>query len=195
MRPGIPVPAVASAVHHLIDADLATAPQLEDVIGQFKGAHAYIAHHSTFERSFLDRHLGEAIWVCTYKCALRVWPDLPSHGNQALRYQLALINPVGFDRTTLVPHRALSDAIVTAAVFFELAKRAKWPELVQWSYEPALLTYLRFGMHRGERFDAVPEDYLRWIVEGNHDLSEDVRFSARYWLAARASEAQHGREA
>ena len=44
------------------------------------------------------------------------------------------------------------------------------------------MTYLRFGMHRGERFHAVPVDYLRWIVEGNHDLSEDVRFSAQYWL-------------
>ena len=44
------------------------------------------------------------------------------------------------------------------------------------------MTYLRFGMHRGERFDAVPEDYLQWLVEGNHDLSEDVQFSAHYWL-------------
>jgi hypothetical protein len=58
---------------------------------------------------------------------------------------------------------------------------------VQWSYEPALLTYLRFGMHRGERFDAVPEDYLLGILEGNHDLSEDVRFSARHWLGLRSA--------
>jgi hypothetical protein len=40
-------------------------------------------------------------------------------------------------------------------------------------------------MHRGERFDAVPEDYLYWLAEGNHDLGEDVRFSARYWLTKR----------
>lgn len=182
VSPGISVPPEASAVHHLIADDLAAAPRIEQVIEPFKGAHAYVAHNSAFERSFLDRHFGEAIWVCAYKCALRLWPDLPSHSNQALRYHLGLINPFGIDRTTLVPHRALPDAIVTAAVFFELAKHAKWPQLVQWSYEPALLTYLRFGMHRGERFDAVPEDYLRWIAEGNHDLSEDVRFSARHWL-------------
>jgi exodeoxyribonuclease X len=181
--PGMPVPAEASAVHHLIDADLVAAPLIEQVIEPFKGADAYIAHSCAFERSFLDRHLGDATWVCTYKCALRLWPDLPSHGNQALRYLLGLINPFGIDRASLLPHRALPDAIVTAAIFFELAKHAKWPQLVQWSYEPALMTYLRFGMHRGERFDAVPEDYLRWIAEGNHDLSEDARFSARYWLA------------
>ena len=58
---------------------------------------------------------------------------------------------------------------------------------MRWSYEPALLTYLRFGMNRGERFDTFPEDYLLWILEGNHDLSEDVRFSARYWLKRRAA--------
>jgi exodeoxyribonuclease X len=187
VSPGIPVPAEASAVHHLIDSDLATAQRLEQVIDPFKGADAYIAHNCSFERSFLERHLGEApIWVCTYKCALRVWPEIASHGNQALRYHLGLINPFGVDRATLVSHRALSDAIVTAAVFFELAKHATWPQMVQWSCEPALMTYLRFGMHRGERFDAVPEDYMRWMAEGNHDLSEDVRFSARYWLARRS---------
>ena len=41
----------------------------------------------------------------------------PSHGNQALRYHLGLINPFGIDRATLLPHRALPDAIVTAAIF------------------------------------------------------------------------------
>jgi len=107
---------------------------------------------------------------------------------------LGLINPFGIDRATLVSHRALSDAIVTAAIFFELAKHATWPQIVQWSYEPTLLTYLRFGMHRGERFDAAPEDYLRWIAEGNHDLSEDVRFSARYWLDRRGQPALAGGE-
>jgi hypothetical protein len=72
--------------------------------------------------------------------------------------------------------------MVTAAVFTEVIKHASWPELVLWSSEPALLSVLRFGKHRGERFDAVPEDYLRWIVEGQNELSEDVKASARYWL-------------
>jgi exodeoxyribonuclease X len=190
VRPPIPVPPVASAVHHLIDADLAEAASLAQAIQPFKGANAYIAHNSGFERSFLEPHLGETTWVCTYKCALRVWPDLPSHGNQALRYHFGLINPFGIDRSRLVAHRALSDAIVTASIFFEIAKHATWPQMVQWSYEPALMTFLRFGMHRGERFDAVPEDYLRWIVEGSHDMSKDVRFSARYWLERRVQPEQ-----
>lgn len=74
VNPGITMPATASAVHHLIDADLAAAPPLEAVMDQFTGADAYVAHNCSFERSFLDSYLGEPTWVCTYKCALRVWP-------------------------------------------------------------------------------------------------------------------------
>jgi exodeoxyribonuclease X len=179
----------ASAVHHLIDEDLAGAPPLMDVVGMFRGADAYIAHNADFERSFLEELMGGgALWVCTYKVALRIWPNLPSHSNQALRYQLGLANPFGIDRHTLNPHRALSDVIVTAAIFAEILKGApSWPELVRWSSDPALLTTLRFGRHRGERFDAVPDNYLRWLAEGRHELREDVRFSARHWLARRAA--------
>jgi DNA polymerase III epsilon subunit-like protein len=118
-------------VHHLIDEDLAFAPRLGEVLDEFKGADAYVAHNADFERSFLERHLGDAKWVCTYKCALRIWPDLLSHSNQALRYRLGLIDPFNIDRHTLSPHRALSDAIVTAAVFREITKHATWPELVR----------------------------------------------------------------
>jgi len=88
VRPPLPVPPEASAVHHLIDEDLAFAPQLDEVLDQFKGSDAYVAHNADFERSFLEHLLGDALWACTYKCALRIWPDLLSHSNQALRYRL-----------------------------------------------------------------------------------------------------------
>jgi exodeoxyribonuclease X len=187
VRPRVPIPPEASAVHHLIDADLVSAPSLEDVIDRFKGADAYVAHNSDFERSFLGDYLGQATWICTYKCALRVWPELTSHSNQALRYTLGLVNPHGIDRNSLNPHRALADAIVTSAIFERLLKQASWSELVQWSGEPPLLTVFGFGMHRGQRFDQAPRDYLEWIADGQNDLREDVKFSARYWLARTAT--------
>jgi hypothetical protein len=46
-------------------------------------------------------------------------------------------------------------------------------------------------MHRGEGYDAAPEDYLQWLAEGNHDLSEDVRFSAGYWRAIKTRNMHH----
>ena len=107
VSPGMHMPAEASAVHHLVDEDLAGAAQIDQVIELFRGADAYVAHNCNFERSFLERYLGDTVWVCTYKCALRLWPDLSSHGNQALRYHFGLINPFGIDRAMLVPQCAV----------------------------------------------------------------------------------------
>jgi hypothetical protein len=28
----------------------------------------------------------------------------------------------------------------------------------------------------------LPEDYLRWIIEGQNELREEVKALARYWL-------------
>jgi hypothetical protein len=93
VRPG-PIPPEASGVHHLIDEDLADAPPLMHAIHLFRGADAYVAHNADFEQGFLGPLLGEATWLCTYKCALRIWPDLPAHNNQALRYRLGFVNPL-----------------------------------------------------------------------------------------------------
>jgi exodeoxyribonuclease X len=178
--PPHPIPPEASAVHHILDEDVAGMPTLLEVIPSFRGADAYVAHNADFERAFIGDHLGQATWVCTYKCALRLWPDLKSHSNQSLRYQLGIVKPFGIDRRDLIAHRALSDAIVTAALFVEMIKHAKWVDMVQWSAEPALHTRFSFGKHRGERYDAHL-DYCEWML-GQATMDEGAKFSARYWL-------------
>jgi exodeoxyribonuclease X len=182
VKPQSTVSPLASAVHHLVGQDLESAPSIEVVIARFAGADAYVAHNCSFEEGFLRRYLGQQVWICTYKCALRVWPEFETHNNQALRYQLGLVNPLGLDRAKLIPHRALSDGIVTGAILLELLKHASWEQLIAWTNEPALMTVLGFGKHRGQRFDAVPRDYLRWMAEAPNSLSETAKFSARYWL-------------
>lgn len=180
------IPPEASAVHHLIDADVAAADRIEKVIEAYKGATAYVAHRCEFEKSFLERHLGPQTWVCTYKCALRAWPEAPGHSNQILRYWLGLTTPFGRPRGSLAPHRALSDAIVTAGIFVELSKKAKWSELLAWSQEPALYTTLTFGKHRGTKYADADPTYLEWVCEKS-DWDADTKFSARHWLQVRAA--------
>ena len=75
--------------------------------------------------------------------------------------------------------------VVTAAIFEELIKHARWSELLQWSGEPALFTKFHFGKYRGQRYDEIAAsdpDYLRWIIEKS-ELEEGIKHSARYWLA------------
>lgn len=188
VQPERAVPPESSAVHHLIDADLFGKPRLADVLPKYQGAKVYIAHNATFEESFLARH-GLKPWVCTYKCALRVWPEWPGHSNQYLRYRLGLVNPFGIDRKTIDPHRALSDCIVTAAIFLEILKVAKWGDMVAWSAEPPLTTIIPFGKYRGRRWDdpAVETRYLDWVLTS--EMDEGAKFSAKHWLAKRGENA------
>ena len=156
----------------------------------FTGADVYVAHNCEFEQSFLTRHQSWPLtpWVCTYKCALRLWPDLGGYKNQELRYQLGLAAPYGMPRHQILPHLAASDVIVTAAILEEMMKQTRWTQLVEWSYEPPLHTRLNFGKHRGERYNAVPIDYLEWIVTS--DLNAGVKHSAQHWLKERAARDQ-----
>lgn len=187
VRPTKPIPPGASAVHHIVDEDVANAPAFGEVIDRFKGADFYVAHNFEFERSFFAAQGIElGAWICTYKCALRVWPELEGHSNQELRYALDRATPFpGFERGSISPHRAAFDVVVTAAIFEELIKKARWSELVQWSTEPALHTRFHFGKYRGQRYAdiaASDPDYLQWIVEKS-ELEEGIKHSARHWLA------------
>ena len=190
--PPFSVPPDASAVHHLIDEDLAGAPPLRDVLEHYQGSCVYVSHQAEFERAFLKDLVGlsrqtqqPASWICTYRCALRVWPEAPAHNNNTLRYMLGHANPFGIDRRTLVAHRALSDVIVTAAVFLEILKRATWSQMQMWSNEPPLETVIRFGnKHKHKRYDEVARidpDYLVWVRDKS-DLKEGTKFSAGHWL-------------
>ena len=184
VNPERAIPPEASAIHHLLDADVARAPLLVDAITPFKGAQSYVAHNCAFERAFLDPLLGNQTWVCTYKCALRVWPDAPGHSNQVLRYWLGLSEPFGRARATIPPHRAHSDALITAAILVELLKCATWEELIRWSTEPALHTRLKFGKHRGMKYADAPLDYLEWMATKS-ELDGDTKGSAQHWIRLR----------
>lgn len=191
---GASVSPEASAIHQILSEDLDTAEPLAEAIEAFKAdgevAH-FVAHHAAFEQGFLKDLLGPVPWVCTWKCALRVWPDFPSHKNQALRYRLGLYNPLGERREGISPHQAASDAIVTGAIFAELAKRASRSELIQWSAEPALLASIKFGTYKDKPFaDIAAENpgYLEWILR--EDFDENVKFTARHWLARRTEAAR-----
>lgn len=181
VNPGRPIPPQASAVHHIIDADVAAAPAVAEAIERFKGADCMVGHNCAFDRAFLEAAgLVCQTWVCTWKVALRVWPDLDSHSNQFLRYALGLVEPFGIPRDQIKPHDALSDVVITAAILERMMREAAWSDMVAWSQEPALHTKFGFGKHRGQRFDAVDSSYLDWIIEKS-DLSEDIKFSADYW--------------
>ncbi len=185
VNPGRPIPPVTMAVHHIIDADVAAAPSWRDVapgvLRPHGGALALAAHRASFEQRFCTPQLsGGARWICTWKCALRLWPGSPSFSNQVLRYWRM---PAGLDREIGLPvHRAMPDAYVTAHHLRDMLNCASLEQLLAWSDEPGLLPRVPAGPDRGRSWAELDAETLHRLVK---DRDEDVRFSAETELRRR----------
>lgn len=186
--PGCAISAVTSAVHHIVDEDVAGAGRWDDVapgVLQGEDVVALAAHRAAFEKRWcLPRLSGGARWICTYKCALRIWPEAPTHSNQGLRYWR---RPAGLDRAAGLPaHRAGPDAYVTAHHLRDMLAVATVAQLLAWSEQPALLVRVPQGALRGRRWDALDEAQLAQVLDGQWGQNADMLFTAREELARRA---------
>lgn len=187
-----PMPPEAQAIHHISQEDIteygvsfpeawaymlryqyggadertADAPPHTEVSG-------YVAHNAAFEQQFVGRQwTGNVPWICTMKCAMRVWPHLPAFGNQVLRYALNL--PIMNHGRTLPTHAAAPDAYVTAHILAALLEKHTPPELAIWSGEPAQWPRVMFGKHKGQEWNEVPSSYLTWMIgnQGEADWAD-----------------------
>lgn len=188
INPGRPIPPEARAIHHITDAEIAEAPSMGTgcralMEGMDPATMCFVAQNADFDRQFFGG--GSVPWICTWKSALRVWPEAPSHSNQVLRYHLGVdLDP----ELAMPPHRAGPDAYVSAWLLRELLDAGADPEdMIRWSSGPALLPKITFGKHKGMKWSDAPADYLRWIAEKS-DLNRDVKANAKHWLKQRESE-------
>lgn len=173
------IPPEARAVHHIDPRQVSPgapncAPRHSVVSALLQaeepGDMFYAAHNAKFDAGFLPELTLP--WICTYRCALHIWPDAPSHKNQVLRYWLDL-QPREDLMAGLAPHRALYDTAVTAELLRRMLETNTPEELVRLTTTPVLLTTCRFGKHRGEPWADVPVSYLRWM-RSNGVQSDDM---------------------
>jgi exodeoxyribonuclease X len=173
----------AQAVHHIsYDEAMENGKKWEFVEIYMEDHRAdetliYVAHNAEFEQKFFQGAEG-AKWICTYKVALKLFQDAPGHSNQVLKYYLGIADKPEHPP----PHRALPDCKVTAEILFEMAKTLKFNDMIRISKEPPYLTKIGFGKHRGERFDALPHDYLEWLAKQD-DMDEGVKAAVGRVLA------------
>ncbi|WP_454760706.1 DNA polymerase III subunit epsilon [Caulobacter segnis] len=185
VNPGHPIPADTMSVHHILDSQVADASFWKAVApGVLKpegGVLALAAHRAAFEQRYCTpRHTGGAPWICTWKCALRLWPQLQSFSNQMLRYQRmpeGLVHELG-----LPAHRALPDAYVTAHHLRDMLNEASLEQLLAWSQEPGLLPRVPTGPDRGKPWRRLDDEALRAFAR---ERDPALRFSAETELRRR----------
>lgn len=181
------IPPEASAVHHIIESDLADALPFDRVWTQFQqGAPPiFAAHNCEFEQGYLSAAAGTQ-WICTLKSSLRAWPDAPAHGNQVLRYHHKFDAYDGFDRALASrAHRAEPDAYVTAYLLRKLLLVHTIDDLLAWTKEPKAFPTIAFGKHRGSKWSDIPRDYLEWMLK-QAGMDSDALHCAKIELSRRA---------
>lgn len=186
VNPGRPIPTAAKAIHHITDDMVADAidPSVACRTLMEGQPDVFFAHNAEFDRQFFRG--GDTPFLCSYKIALRFWPDAEKHTNQFLRYYLDVkLDPAKADP----PHRAGADAYVTAhiaaLILAEAEERGiKIEDMARWSKGPALLPRITFGKHKGMKWEEAPTDYLEWIAFKS-EMDRDAKANAKHWLKER----------
>lgn len=192
VKPPVSIPPEVSAVHHITDEDVANEAPWAEVYPQFidDDVDAYCAHRAVFEQQWLTGELTHGKpWICTMRCAYRLYADAPSFSNQALRY---FLKPSGLDRTiAAVAHRAAPDAYVTAHILNLMfhAPKVDLAGLITVSGMIGLQPRITFGKHYGKKWAEIDADYLDWML-GQNDMDDEAKAAARRELARRRSRRQ-----
>lgn len=167
VKPDIPIPKEASAIHGIDDGMVANSPSFKEVgieFAEFCGDDSILIAHNndTFDMIFLRNEAArhEISWpswsfVDSLKWSRRYRPDLPRHTLQFLRemYGIAANNA----------HRALDDVIVLHQVFVAMTDDLEIDEVFEILNRPKDLQHMPFGKHQGVPLKKVPKDYLRWL--------------------------------
>jgi exodeoxyribonuclease X len=185
VNPGKPISPETMAIHHILDEWVADAPFWRDIAPAILqpegGVMALAAHRAAFEQRYCTPRLsGGAKWICTWKSALRVWPELQGFSNQMLRYQRkpsGLVHELG-----LPAHRAMPDAYVTAHHLRDMLNAVGPAAMIEWSRQPGLLPRVRSGRDRGKPWSMIDETSLNELAA---DRDVDTRFSATTELRRR----------
>jgi exodeoxyribonuclease X len=178
VKPSSPVPPEASAIHHITNRMLADRPAIADIAGSVRElvdrADFVCAHNLAFDLTILKRELPDVFGSVTptmeldsLRLARHIWPAIPSHALQALRYRYELDAGLEGDA-----HRALFDTVLVRSLVEHvlgagLTDCPDWNSLAEFCRSPLDIQTFSFGKYRGklvEDIAAEDADYIRWLL-------------------------------
>jgi DNA polymerase-3 subunit epsilon len=169
INPGVSIPAEATAIHHITNEMVASAPPFSVIAEEFiqfcEGEVVLIAHNNdNFDLPFLRQEFARHNVIMpnwkfldSLKWARRYRSDLPRHTLQFLReiYGFAANNA----------HRALDDVIILHQVFSQMTNDLTIEEIYVLLNVPKPIQHMPFGKHQGQPLNKVPKDYLLWLKD------------------------------
>jgi exodeoxyribonuclease X len=178
VRPPLPIPPEASAVHHITNGMVAESPTAEETAGRVaeaaRGADLICAHNLPFDLTLVRRAwpevfdgFGEASWLDSLRLSRHVWPAIPSHALQALRYRFGLDRGLSGDAHRAAFDTELTRALVERIALDKLEGMASWREVAELARSPLEVQVFYFGKYRGNLVEDIvvrDADYVRWLL-------------------------------
>ncbi|MCJ8327730.1 MAG: 3'-5' exonuclease [Campylobacterales bacterium] len=152
-----------------------------------------IAHNIKFDLGMIQKEgfVNNLQLIDTLRCAKHLYPDMPYHRLQYIRYALDLYKTEKEEAAklniTIKAHDALGDVLVMKLFLSKLINKCRemYPDynpierLVYLTQTPVLIKTFKFGKHKGKEIAQVAQEdasYLNWMKK-NMDLDEDLKYT------------------
>lgn len=159
-----------------------------------------IAHNINFDMGMIKKEGFENHYqiIDTLRCAKHLFPDLPYHRLQYLRYALELYKLEEQEalkhNIIIKAHDAIGDVLVMKLFLSKLVGKCReiYPDynpmekLVDLTRTPVMIKTFRFGKYKGREIAEVAmEDsgYLNWMRTSMENLDEDLKYTLDKVLA------------
>jgi len=202
LNEGKKIPPKASSINHITNEMIQGKPPFkESGAWRFLQEHNHedttlIAHNVNFDIKMLLA--SGFVWmgktIDTLRSTKHLIPECDYFSLQFLRYELrlyktekkeALKYPQLKNECDLLPHNALSDALLTKLLYEYLLEIKGHEELVKLTKKNVLVAKLDFGKYSGRFIEEIAmydRGYLEWALANIADLDEDLRYSIESYL-------------
>ena len=194
----------AMEVHHITPEVLVGKPLYHDTnfakrLAELNQPENYlIAHNISFDLGMIEKEgfVNQCQLIDTVRCAKHLYPELPYHRLQYLRYALKLYEEEKAEAEkigiTIKAHEAIGDVLILKLLLSKLTQRCKeqFPDakvmerLVALTQTPVMMETFKFGKYKGRAIEEVAREdmgYLKWMRK-NLDLDEDLAYTLDHYL-------------
>ena len=152
-----------------------------------------IAHNIPFDMGMIKKEgfVNQYQLIDTLRCAKHLFPELPYHRLQYIRYALELFKVEETEASkhniTIKAHDAIGDVLVMKLFLTKLVAKCReiYPDynpiekLVDLTKTPVFIKTFKFGKYKGKDVETVAKEdpsYLNWM-RTNMELDDDLKYT------------------
>ena len=153
-----------------------------------------IAHNISFDMGMIKKEgfVNQYQLIDTLRCAKHLFPELPYHRLQYIRYALELYKIEELEASkhniTIKAHDAIGDVLVMKLFLSKLVTKCReiYPDynpiekLADLTKTPVFIKTFKFGKYKGKDVEEVAKmdaSYLNWMRTSMSDLDEDMKYT------------------